>query len=341
MLLDLCRILVPADSSFIEALAKQPELQISGTGTTRASALIWKHALGYLYATKGYDRSDYVNSLIVYLTRSGHAQADILSAITRIAPTLGKILVAQLLPERRIDENDLVRANAAISGIQSAEESSQPKEQSTNVTTYTQAEAASQTGKTMPEPTTASNNTITQHVHRNDDVEESKEEIYIANAGLVLISPYMPQLFKMLDLTDGIKFIDDRAAERAIHLLQYVVNGSCDSPEFLLVLNKIMCGFVTGVPIIREIELLAKEKETVEGMLTAVIQRWSIIGNTSVQGLRETFLQRAGRLVLKEDNWHLKIEQKGVDVLIDRLPWSFSIIKHPWMKRPIYVEWRK
>ncbi|HEX5336880.1 MAG TPA: contractile injection system tape measure protein, partial [Gallionella sp.] len=173
-----------------------------------------------------------------------------------------------------------------------------------------------------------------------DAMDEIEEEVYIANAGAVLLTPYLPQLFRMLDLMDGPKFKDARSAERAIHLLQFAVNERCDSPEFLLVLNKILCGVVSRVPIVREIEPLAREKETIEGMLRAVIGNWSILGNTSVQGLRESFLQRRGRLQLKEEGWHLKVEQRGIDVLIDRLPWSISIIRHPWMTRPVFVEWR-
>ncbi|MCK9200416.1 MAG: contractile injection system tape measure protein [Gallionella sp.] len=176
--------------------------------------------------------------------------------------------------------------------------------------------------------------------HGAMDDSESAEEIYIANAGMVLATPYLPQLFRMLDLTEGTKFKDERSAERAIHLLQFMVNESCDSPEFLLSLNKLLCGVPTGVPIVREIELLSREKDAIEGMLNGIIRNWTILGNTSVQGLRESFLQRSGRLQLKEDNWHLKVEPKGIDVLLDRLPWSFALIKHPWMRRPIYVEWR-
>ncbi|OGS89107.1 MAG: hypothetical protein A2061_08770 [Gallionellales bacterium GWA2_59_43] len=173
-----------------------------------------------------------------------------------------------------------------------------------------------------------------------DALSESEEAIYIANAGMVLVTPYLPQLFRMLELTDGAKFKGECAAERAIHLLQFMVNESCDSPEFLLSLNKLLCGVPAGLPIVWEIELLQREREVIEGMLTAIIQNWTILGNTSVQGLRESFLQRSGRLQLKEDSWHLKVEPKGIDVLLDRLPWSFALIKHPWMARPIHVEWR-
>ncbi len=165
-------------------------------------------------------------------------------------------------------------------------------------------------------------------------------EIHIANAGLVLLAPFMPRLFRMLELTDGQQFKSEMAAERAIHLLQFAVNESCDSPEFLLPLNKMLCGVAEGIPIGRGVEMQPKEKETIEGMLRAVIQQWSIIGNTSVEGLRESFLQRAGRLRSNAEGWKLKVETKGIDVLLDRLPWSFAIIKHPWMTRPVHVEWR-
>ena len=175
---------------------------------------------------------------------------------------------------------------------------------------------------------------------QHDDKKEWEEEIYIANAGLVLATPYLPRLFSMLGLTGDAGFEDERSAERAVHLLQFAVNESCDSPEFLLVLNKILCGVQAGMPIVREIQASDQEREAVEGMLQAIIANWKVIGNTSPQGLRESFLQRAGRLRLREDGWHLEVEQKAIDVLLDRLPWSFSLVKYSWMRQPLYVEWR-
>ena len=127
---------------------------------------------------------------------------------------------------------------------------------------------------------------------------------------------------------------------RATHMLQFLVNGSTSSPEYLLVLNKFLCGIKTGEPIEREIELNQKEKEVLEGLLQGMIQNWKVLGNTSVAGLRETFLQREGRLQLKNDAWHLLVEPRTFDMLLDQLPWSYSTIKYPWMERVIYVEWR-
>ncbi len=170
--------------------------------------------------------------------------------------------------------------------------------------------------------------------------EEFTEEVYIANAGQVLAAPYLPRLFDMLGLMDAGKFKDRQAAERAVHLLQFMVNGSESTPEYRLVLNKVLCGVKTGVPICKEIKASAVEKEAIEGLLKGMVQNWTALGKTSVDGFRQSFLQREGVLRLKDGEWHLLVEAKPFDMLLDRLPWSYNLIKHPWMKRVVHVEWR-
>jgi hypothetical protein len=29
------------------------------------------------------------------------------------------------------------------------------------------------------------------------------------------------------------------------------------------------------------------------------------------------------------------------DMLMDRLPWSFSLIRYPWMEEPLHVTWQR
>ncbi|MER0202844.1 MAG: hypothetical protein DU480_03100 [Nitrosomonas sp.] len=167
------------------------------------------------------------------------------------------------------------------------------------------------------------------------------EEIYIDNAGQVLAAPYLPRLFSMLKLVEEGAFVDRQAAERAVHLLQFMVNEQTQSPEYQLTLNKILCGVSTGIPICREIAISAQEQETIEGLMRGMIQNWKTIGNTSISGLRETFLRRKGKLQLKEDGmWYLTVEPGVFDMLLDSLPWSFSVIKHSWMERAVHVTWR-
>ena len=173
-----------------------------------------------------------------------------------------------------------------------------------------------------------------------EPVSEPTEEIYIANAGQVLAAPYFPRLFAMLNLVEMGKFVDQHAAERAAHLLQFMVNEKAASPEYQLVLNKLLCGVKTGVPIVGGIEISAQEKEAVEALIQGMIANWTVLGNTSIKGLRESFLQRPGWLQLKDDAWHLQVQPGTFDMLLDRLPWGFSIIKHPWMERPVHINWR-
>ncbi len=70
-----------------------------------------------------------------------------------------------------------------------------------------------------------------------------------------------------------------------------------------------------------------------------MLVRWEAIEGTSLDGLRETFLQREGRLERRPDGWHLRVQRQPVDVLVDQLPWSISVVYHRWMDWPVFVEW--
>jgi hypothetical protein len=171
-------------------------------------------------------------------------------------------------------------------------------------------------------------------------VTDIRKDINIDNAGLVLLAPYIHRLFDMVGLMAGDKFTDGGAAERGAHLLQFLVNESTSSPEYLLVLNKLLCGIQPGIPLVREIVLSANEKEAATGLLKGVISNWGALGNTSVRGLQETFLQREAHLQLRADAWQVLVEAKAYDVLMDKIPWSFSTIKFPWMQQVMHVKWR-
>jgi hypothetical protein len=169
-----------------------------------------------------------------------------------------------------------------------------------------------------------------------------KDPIYINNAGLVLTGPFLPHLFQTLNMfspDDGTRWRDAATVSRAVHLLQYLVDGRTDTPEPLLVLNKILCGVPVATPIEKAIELTDWERQTCERLLKAMIANWKIIEHTSIAGLRETFLQREGRLEHTADDWKLKVQRKTVDVLVDQIPWSIAIVYHRWMPQPLYVNW--
>ena len=74
-------------------------------------------------------------------------------------------------------------------------------------------------------------------------------------------------------------------------------------------------------------------------MLHDVINHWKALRNTSVAGFRESFLKRKGILVNAESSWTLHVEKKPFDMLLNMIPWGFSLIKLSWMKKHIQVEW--
>ncbi len=173
---------------------------------------------------------------------------------------------------------------------------------------------------------------------------EPDRKIYVGNAGLVLLSPYLPALFQRLQLLSedeggkpGIRGLERQS--RAVHLLQYLVDGHLDRTEPELALNKLLCGLATAVPIEPSITAPQKDLDICEGLLGAVIENWPLIKNSSIAALRETFLQREGRLVYFDGKWQLLVQRKGVDVLVDRIPWSFGTVFHRWMAEPVQVTW--
>ncbi len=175
---------------------------------------------------------------------------------------------------------------------------------------------------------------------KEPEEKEFEEEIYLLNAGMVVAAPFLPMLFDRLDLTEKQQFKNEGVAERCVHLLQYLVNEKVETPEYQLVLNKVLCGVKPGVPIVGGIEITDKEIETIESLVMSMINNWKGIGNTSVKGFRESFLQREGTLRLKNNVWTLEVESRAFDMLLDSIPWSFSTVKFPWMDRVVYVKWR-
>jgi hypothetical protein len=172
-----------------------------------------------------------------------------------------------------------------------------------------------------------------------DAVVNTKDTIYIDNAGLVILNPFFATYFVRLGILNAGKFVSIEAQHRAVHLLQYLVNGADETPEHVLVLNKILCNVPIAEPIPRSITINEQEKQVSEELLKAVTERWEKMKNTSISGFQSSFLQRTGALVFKDDAWNLRVEQRGYDVLLQTLPWNIGMIKTPWMDNFLYVEW--
>lgn len=165
------------------------------------------------------------------------------------------------------------------------------------------------------------------------------ETEHINNAGLVLLWPFLVMFFERLNLVKDKQFIGEEASHRAIHLLQYLVSEQEETPEHELLFNKLLCGTDIFDPIPLGFNITENEKEECNALLQSVIDNWTVLKNSSIHALRSTFLQKEGILSRQANGWKLYIERTTVDVLLDRLPWSISMVVLPWSNEMIYVEW--
>jgi hypothetical protein len=164
--------------------------------------------------------------------------------------------------------------------------------------------------------------------------------IFISHAGIVLSHPFLTHLFGRLHWLHNKKFVDEEKREKAVFLLQYLASGQLNAVEHSLVLYKILCAYPLEMPM--PVEVIFTEEELTEAtdMLTALILQWSKLQNTSIEGLRDGFLQRKGKLFIKNTEAVVQVETSAIDVLLDYLPWNLSLIKLPWMKEKLRIEWR-
>lgn len=164
--------------------------------------------------------------------------------------------------------------------------------------------------------------------------------INVRNAGIVLINTYLSVLLSRLELINAQKkFMSQEARLSAVHYLQYAVTGLDHTEEFLLPLNKLLCGIPLSHPIKENGDISEAHKILIDGLITAVISHWPSIGTCSVEGFRGNWLVRDGLLTDMEDRWELNVEKRAYDLLIHRSPFSFSVIRYPWMDKPLYVNW--
>jgi len=163
--------------------------------------------------------------------------------------------------------------------------------------------------------------------------------IAVSDAGLVLLHPFFAPLFEACGLATAGRFAGQDAQQRAVQLTGWLASGTTTASEPALVMAKLLCGWPLDEPLPRESDLSAADCAEAEAMMGAVIGHWSALGRASPEALREAFLARPGRLSEGEGAWRLEVERRGPDVLLERLPWTISSVRLPWMARPLLVDW--
>lgn len=163
---------------------------------------------------------------------------------------------------------------------------------------------------------------------------------YINNAGLVILYPFLYNFFENLNLIQNNTWINNNALHKAVLLTQYLCTSQTIFWDNELILNKILCGLPVSTIINTKIKLEKNEMEEAENLLKNVIAHWTILKNTSIEGLQTSFFIREGKLKIADTTANeLTIASKGIDILLDQLPWSIAIIKTKMMNQPIYCYW--
>jgi hypothetical protein len=173
----------------------------------------------------------------------------------------------------------------------------------------------------------------------NNERDLLNQGVAIPNAGLVLLNAYFIMLFERLNLVKNKTFITKEAQLDAIHYLQYLVTGLEQTEESFLTLNKVLCGVPLDTPIANGITISDDDKKLMDGLIQAAIGYWNSIGDSSINGFRGNWLVREGVLREAKDRWELIVEKRAYDILLIKSPFSFSIIKLPWMNKPIHINW--
>lgn len=167
-------------------------------------------------------------------------------------------------------------------------------------------------------------------------------DIYVSNCGATLIFAVFQTLFHSFKLLteDKRSFVSMEAATRAAHYIQYMTDHELDPPEEKMVLNKLM----VGLPIDKPLEPLSEpltedERDTCDYLINYVMDKWTVMKNASPDYVRKTFLQREGRLHDNVTNWILRVQQNGLDLLKNKIPWGTNPVRLPWLSYSIEVDW--
>ncbi|GMQ25619.1 hypothetical protein Aoki45_23010 [Algoriphagus sp. oki45] len=172
--------------------------------------------------------------------------------------------------------------------------------------------------------------------HSSPTLEENYQ---IRNAGLVLAAPYFPFLFEGLGLTKNRKFTQEDHQHRAVLLTQALLGSTTGLEEGDLVLNKILCGVPLDQPIPLELNLTKMEQEEILNLLDSMAKNWTVLKSTSGKSMAQGFFFRTGMVREVDQGFQLQVERNSIDLLVDRLPWTISIIKLPWMSQTLFTQW--
>lgn len=182
--------------------------------------------------------------------------------------------------------------------------------------------------------------TSSQRKVSRDEDGIGEEGVFVSHCGIILLHPFLRNLFRANDLLNETKFKSQNAHTKALYLLHFLGTGNIGAAEHELIIPKVLTGYPAHLPVEKDCVLDESELKECNDLLVAVLSHWTAVGKTSAEGLRVNFLQRPGKLFTKNEQLRMQVEPASYDMLLDRLPWSINMIRLPWMRKVLHVEWR-
>ena len=179
--------------------------------------------------------------------------------------------------------------------------------------------------------------------HLGTEQYRDLKHIPISNAGLVILFPFLPMLFMRLNMLsqDRRDFNSNESKVRAIFILQHLMaSEDREYDEKDLFLNRLLINYPSNEPLPKRVELNQDELNTIDSLLETAKTNWSKMRNTSIRALQESFLNRAGFIEKTEWECTLTVEERAYDILLDSIPWSYKLVRLPWMENILKVNWR-
>lgn len=194
-------------------------------------------------------------------------------------------------------------------------------------------------GNLENKPTIISRQAVTEREEESLKHVSARQEWMVENAGQVLLHPFIRLLFQNFSWVRDDGQLKAEFIELAVQALHYGNTGNDSFFEPDLILEKFLCGMPFHNSVPKACLLSRKMKREISILIKEVIRNWPELKNTSPVGLREGFIMRTGKLIKIENGYKLIVERKVQDVLLEKLNWNISIIKMPWQKEILFVEW--
>jgi hypothetical protein len=156
------------------------------------------------------------------------------------------------------------------------------------------------------------------------------ETLMVNNAGLVLLTPFIYQLFDHLGLVEGFKLSNPA---KAVCLLYYMQSAGEDPAEFEVLLPKLLCNIEVSKPTATNHSLTARERHACDHLLQHVAQKSSV--GVTIDQIRAVFHAKA-EVTIQSRESAISIEKHHWKAMSLIVPLTDTMLL-PWMRRPLRV----